>query len=259
MGVFKFKQFELSDGGCGMKIGSDSVLLGAWFLPRYATARTVADIGAGSGLLALMAAQCCPQARVTAVELDSLAAEACRANALASPWADRIDTVCTDFAIWKPRMEAQPEEEAVFDIIISNPPYFTTGEQASDAARAAARHQNGLTYGAILATRHLVPGGHTGLVAPADMEQDIIFDATIAGMRLCRLCRVQTSPRKTPTRILLDFMRPATETSASEAAALKNRPDPPLAPEVQTLSMRQADGSYSDEYRALTNPFYIKL
>ena len=91
------------------------------------------------------------------------------------------------------------------------------------------------------------------------MEQDIIFDDTLAGMRLCRLCRVQTSPRKTPTRILLDFMRPATETSASEAAALKNRPDPPLAPEVQTLSMRQADGSYSDEYRALTNPFYIKL
>ena len=71
MGVFHFKQFDVDDSGCGMKICSDSVLLGAWFLPEYSSAASVLDIGAGSGLLALMAAQVCTGAHVTGIEIDA--------------------------------------------------------------------------------------------------------------------------------------------------------------------------------------------
>ena len=55
MGVFHFKRFDIDDHGCGMKICSDSVLLAAWFLPPYRDARSVADVGAGSGILAMLA------------------------------------------------------------------------------------------------------------------------------------------------------------------------------------------------------------
>ena len=68
--MFRFKQFHVDDSGCGMKICSDSVLLGAWFLPSHSHAASVLDIGAGSGLLSLMAAQVCPEASVTGIEID---------------------------------------------------------------------------------------------------------------------------------------------------------------------------------------------
>ena len=80
MGVFHFKQFDIDDSGCGMKICSDSVLLGAWFFPRHKRARRVADVGAGSGLLSLMAAQILPGASIVGLEIDSDAARAARAN-----------------------------------------------------------------------------------------------------------------------------------------------------------------------------------
>ena len=111
MGVFHFKQFDIDDSGCGMKICSDSVLLGAWFFPRHKRARRVADVGAGSGLLSLMAAQILPGASIVGLEIDSDAARAARANFSASPWAERLAIVEGNFADYS---AAEP-----FDLIIS--------------------------------------------------------------------------------------------------------------------------------------------
>ena len=97
MGVFHFKHFDIDDHGCGMKICSDSVLLAAWFLPPYRDALTVADIGTGSGVLALLAADIMPKAKIIAIEKDTAAAEAASRNFTASPWADRLTTVNADF------------------------------------------------------------------------------------------------------------------------------------------------------------------
>ena len=85
MGVFQFTRFAVDDHGCGMKICSDSVLLAAWFLSPYSDRLSVADVGSGSGVLALLAADIMPQARIAGVELDSSAAAAASANFCASP------------------------------------------------------------------------------------------------------------------------------------------------------------------------------
>lgn len=207
MGVFSFKQFEVDDRGCGMKICSDSVLLGAWFCRACPGAGDIIDIGAGSGILSLIAAQFCPAATINAVEIDSAAADACRQNFANSPWAGRLDVHHCDFKSYSPGQPA--------DLIICNPPYFNNGEHSVDKARATARHQNGLTYSALLlyAKANLASQGHLGLVAPAEFEDEIIFRAELCGMKLHRLCRVRTSLRKPCTRILLDFSttEPATE------------------------------------------------
>ena len=83
MGRFEFKRFAIDDRGCGMKIGTDSVLLGAW--ADLSGARSILDLGCGSGVLALMAAQRAPEARITGVEIDADACLCARANADASP------------------------------------------------------------------------------------------------------------------------------------------------------------------------------
>jgi ribosomal protein L11 methyltransferase (prmA) len=235
MGVFRFKEFNVDDSGCGMKICSDSVLLAAWFLAPHSGVRAIADIGAGSGVLALLAAQICPEAIVTAVELDHTAAAAAAANFTQSPFAGRLTVVEADFTTWHP--------DESYDLIISNPPYFTNGELSADRSRSAARHQQGLTYESLLrrSASLLSQGGHLGMVSPAEFENDIIFQAEMAGMKLRRLMRVKTSPTKGVTRLLWDFSRTDGTQSTDE------------------LSIRQSDGSYTTSYRNLVEQYYMKL
>jgi len=47
---FSFKQFNVNQDRCAMKIGSDGVLLGAW-CPTDNQTFSVLDIGAGTGVL----------------------------------------------------------------------------------------------------------------------------------------------------------------------------------------------------------------
>ncbi|MDE5631473.1 MAG: methyltransferase, partial [Muribaculaceae bacterium] len=137
MVVFNFRQFDVDDSGCGMKICSDSVLLLELFLPQHTQAHTVLDIGAGSGLLSLMAAQYMSQAEITGIEIDEAAAAAARHNFAASQWARRLKIENTDFSLFTP--------SSAVDIIISNPPFFTAGLIAPDSRRATARHEAYLT------------------------------------------------------------------------------------------------------------------
>ena len=90
---FTFKQFHIDDNRCGMPVSTDGVLLGAW--APLSQAQTILDIGAGSGLLSLMAAQR-SQAKITAIELDDQAALDCQHNFNASAWSDRLELICCD-------------------------------------------------------------------------------------------------------------------------------------------------------------------
>ena len=235
MARFDFKKFSVDDSGCGMKICSDSVLLGAWFMPEVADAKVVVDAGAGSGVLALIAAQTCPAADIYAVEIDTGACRAASRNFAVSPWADRLRVVESDFC------------SATFDIgvdaIISNPPYFTNGETAPDSARACARHQQSLTFGTLIRRSRSIlnPCGHLGLVAPAEAENDILFEAELAGLKLRRICHVSTSAGKTPRRILMDF-------SPADGCV-----------HTYGLCLRNPDGNITEQYRTLVDPFYIKI
>ena len=235
MSLFHFKKFDIDDHGCGMKLCSDSVLLAAWFCPPYSRARSVADIGAGSGVLSLLAAEIMPEAHITAIEIDHASSLAARANFAASPWADRMEIVNKDFNDFV--ADGAPR----FDVVISNPPYFATGERSADESRATARHQSTLTYSGILANSMLQPDGHLGLVSPADLEQEIIYHAELNKLKIRRICRVRTSPSKAPVRLLWDISPIDGRLSDT------------------TLSMRNSDGLYSEDYRKLVEPYYMKL
>ena len=238
MGEFRFKQFSVSDDRSGMKISTDGVLLGAWAeIPGGC--RRVADLGAGSGLIALMLAQrlvpAQPDAEISAIELDGGAAADCRDNAARSPWGASVETLQGDASAICEGRE--------FDLIVSNPPYFTTGERSASAARASARHEASLSARTVLdiASRSLSPTGETALIAPADTEADLIFHAELAGLKLRRLTRVASRAGRPPLRCLYRFART----------------DGPCS--VGTLDIRDASGSYSVEYASLTRPFYLEI
>ena len=95
-----------------MKVGTDGVLLGAW--ARLDDARLVLDIGTGTGLIALMAAQRNAEAAITALEIDADAAAQASENVAATPWAGRITVVHADARTYVPGRK--------YDAIVSNPP-----------------------------------------------------------------------------------------------------------------------------------------
>ena len=85
---FQFQQFRIEQSACAMKVSTDACLLGA--AADLTNATRLLDIGTGTGLLALMAAQRHPTVAIEAVEIDTVAAVQAASNVAGSPWAGRI-------------------------------------------------------------------------------------------------------------------------------------------------------------------------
>lgn len=237
--AFTFKQFHIDDMNCGMAVGTDSVVLGAW--AQLTTAKSVLDIGAGSGLLSLMAAQR-SQAQITSVELDASAAHACQHNFRNSPWANRLTLVNSSIQDFCQRTEYQ----GYFDHIICNPPYFEQGTQAQQSPRAMARHTDSLSFATLLEAMHfcLAPHGRASLILPAQsMER---FNHLLALSSLCLIERVNliSIVGKAANRVMY---------------SLAQRTAEPVLPQLSDITIREASGQYTPAMVQLARDFYLKL
>ena len=85
--IFRFKQFHIKNEISAMKVGTDGVLLGAW--ANISSDSKILDIGSGTGLISLMAAQR-SEAQIIGVEIDTSAYIESLENIQASPWSNRI-------------------------------------------------------------------------------------------------------------------------------------------------------------------------
>ena len=116
MSLFRFKQFVISHEKSAMKVGTDGVLLGSWVSCKRAN--TILDVGCGSGLITLMLAQRNFKSNIKGVELDTLASEEARLNISNTVWQNRISIENISFQNFI--------TETKFDLIVSNPPFFTS-------------------------------------------------------------------------------------------------------------------------------------
>ena len=237
MSEFRFKQFTVRQDRAALKVGTDAVLLGAAMtLPSGPGSARLLDVGTGTGVIALMAAQrLLGKCFVTAIDIDAPSVEDARDNFAASPWSDCLEARCIslqDFA----------SGSALFDCIFSNPPFYDNSLRNPSERESAARHTVNLSWREILsfASDHLRPRtGTLSLILPAEEEKALRRSAASFGIFPFRIVRIRTVATKSERRIVaeLGFSRTAT-----------------LREESLTL---QEGSERSAAYSSLTEPFYL--
>ncbi|GAA4350215.1 methyltransferase [Hymenobacter saemangeumensis] len=234
---FQFQQFRIEQRHCAMKVSTDACLLGAAADLHGAT--RLLDIGTGTGLLALMAAQRHSSVQIEAIEIDEAAARQAAANVAASPWASRIwvrGLSLSAYAVQQP---------VPFSHIICNPPFFRHSLLSPDAARSTARHagEASLSFAELagFAAAYLLPAGSLTVLLPPTEMQGFASEAQAAGLHLQGELRVRHRPGGRITRHISRFGLTLSE------------------PSRQELAIQTAGGEYSAAFQELLGGFYLAL
>lgn len=197
---FQFKQFTIQQDKTAMKVGTDGVLLGAW-VDIKPEVFSVLDIGAGTGLIALMVAQRCNAELIDAVELNDEAYEQTVDNFETSDWGDRL------FCYHASLTEFVDEIEDKYDLIVSNPPFYTSTFKELPDDRAMARHSESLPYDELLkgVAKLLAENGSCAFIIPYEEEDNFIAIVKEYQLFPNRITRVKGTENSTIKRSLLQF------------------------------------------------------
>lgn len=219
-----------------MKVGTDGVLLGAW-APINHNPFSVLDIGAGTGILSLMLAQRSHAGQIDALEIDEDAYEQCVENFEASNWGDRL--FC--FHAGLDEFMDEPEEE--YDLIVSNPPFYSEDYKTESEQRDLARFQDALPFEDLVEAAQLLlsENGFFAVIIPFKEEERFIGLANEFDLFPFKITRVKGTPTTEIKRSLLAF-------SFSEKQI-----------EIDELIIETARHQYTDDYIALTKDFYLKM
>ncbi len=233
---FIFKEFTVHQDRCAMKIGTDGVLLGAWASLDH-DPDSILDIGAGSGVIALQLAQRSKAMTIDAVEIDDNAYEQCSENFENSPWGDRL--FCYHASI----QEFVSEIDDTYDLIVSNPPFYSEDYKSNDPARDKARFNDALPFEHLMvsAAHLLSEKGVFAVILPKKEEAAFISFAEEIGLHPQRICRVRGTADSEEKRSLIEF-------SFQKKAT-----------QISTLVIETKRHVYTPEYVDLVKDFYLKM
>ncbi|MGB0863259.1 MAG: tRNA1(Val) (adenine(37)-N6)-methyltransferase [Saprospiraceae bacterium] len=234
---FRFKQFDIYHDECAMKVGTDGVLVGAW--ADVNAAKTVLDIGTGSGLIAIMAAQKNQSAHITGIDIDEAAYQQALKNVQLSPWSERI-------SIQKIAIQnfAHLSSKYSFDSIISNPPYFNNGTKSTIQKRQIARHTQDLSYEALLQSVDVLLNKEGVFSVILPYKEGLFFQKTASqyNLQLSHVVEVRSKKNKPIERLLMAFKK-----------------KPSILKRDQLIIQFEERNNWTPEYVALTKEFYFKM
>ena len=218
---------------CAMKVCTDSCIFGAYINPK--DANNILDIGSGSGLLALMVAQR-SSSNITAIEIDEQAAQQARENFESSPWNDRLTIFCDDVLNFS-------QQNLKFDLIISNPPFYTNHLKSPDQAINNAMHCDSLTLKNLACVvDRLLSGLGTFEVMLPEYEMKLLtqFLQEFKFLESNRLV-IKNDERSNPLRIISSFSR-------NSKICIQNQ-----------LCIRNEIADYTTDFKDLLKHYYLHL
>jgi tRNA1Val (adenine37-N6)-methyltransferase len=231
---FSFKKFTIWHDKSAFKVGTDGVLLGA--VANINGVRNILDIGAGTGLISIMLAQRC-DAFITAIEPDNDSFVQTCENVARCDWSDRIRVENTD-------LQSYDSNNQKFDLIITNPPYFSDSLKSPDPRKSAARHNDSLTTDDILTSFLKLMGndGSLQLIMPYVEGNIFIAEANKYGFYCNEILKIKPLPTGEIRRLILTFNR------------FQKKP----VERFLTIEHGQRH-EFTEEYIKLTKDFYLKF
>ncbi|MEE2772942.1 MAG: methyltransferase [Bacteroidota bacterium] len=235
---FQFKQFTVQQDRCAMKIGTDGVLLGAWASIDHSPG-SILDIGAGTGIISLMLAQRSEAFQIDAIEIEENAYEQTVDNFEASDWGDRLFCYHAGFDEFVEEMQ----DEEQYDLIISNPPFYSEDYKSGDQNRDQARFADALPLSELIpgASLLLSENGHFDIIIPFSEEEYAIQIAQNSGLFPRKITRVKGNSEAPIKRSLISFQKANT------------------TPEIDELIIEISRHHYTEDYKNLVQDFYLKL
>jgi tRNA1Val (adenine37-N6)-methyltransferase len=220
-----------------MKIGTDGVLLGAW-TPISNNPKSILDIGTGTGVIALMLAQRSTAKQIDALEIDEEAYVQAMDNFENSPWSERL--FCFHAAL--DEFVEEPEDE--YDVIVSNPPFYSEDYKTEYNQRDLARFQDAMPFEDLIEAADLLlsENGIFSLIIPYKEEENFVALAKEYKLFPFKITRVKGTP--------------TTDTKRSLLALSRNEI---LNFFIDELVIETARHIYTPEYIKLTKEFYLKM
>jgi len=235
--IFRFKQFEVRQDLCTMKVNSDGVLLGAW--ADVAEADSILDIGAGSGVVGLMLAQKRPAAKIVGVEIDDCSCQQATINFENSPWKNNLEIIESGI------QDFGKNANRKFDHIVSNPPFFSGGTLSDNQPKNVVRHTVKMSHGdLLLAIRRLLSDeGKCSIILPVIEGLRFMEIVERYSFYITRKTVMRPREGKPLERILFEF-------SKKEHGEVK---------EQELVMYAGKEKEYTKAYKAITKDYYLNL
>lgn len=232
---FRFKQFEIFDDQCQMKVGTDGVLLGAFAEVNSAT--SILDIGTGSGLIAIMLAQK-SQAKIIGIDIENESIIQAKENGLLSPWSERLtfhNISIQDFS---------NKNKYAFDTVVCNPPFFSSSLKSPDSGKNIARHDTSLNFDDLISgiSTVLAHDGNAWLIIPFFNQDMIMKIASENRLHASKTITIFPKAGKIAHRSIIELKRGLTENEKKAA-----------------FTIRDINGNYTAEYRQKTENYYVSF
>jgi tRNA1Val (adenine37-N6)-methyltransferase len=231
---FHFKQFDIDHSKSSMKVGTDGVLLGAW--TDVSDAKSILDVGTGSGLIALMLAQRTGnEVTIEGVDIDEVDILQAQENILNSPWAKKVKVFCCPIQDWNPKHK--------YDLLVSNPPYFVNSFEPPDKKRITSRHTVTLSHSDLLeaAFRLLKTEGRINVILPTVEGIQFMKAGESMGFSCTKLFSFRPRKNKPVERWLIEL-------TLASSAITKGE-----------IVMYEEGNTWSEAYKTLTREFYLKI
>ena len=248
---FQFKKFIVHQEHTSMKVCTDACLFGAWAAhdQELLNAKSILDIGTGTGLLSLLLAQANPNATFTAVEIEQEAATEAASNFTLSPWHEQLNLVHDTIQNFGNNTITR------YNVIITNPPFYEGDLKSPDENKNTAAHSTALPWKVLIenATNLLNEGGSFYVLVPTLRAYTMQKLCDTHGLQLVAEVLVHNTAKNLPIRAMQKFVKQHPEQIDAE------KTNNVIQVKRTKIYIKDADNNYSPEFIALLKDYYLHL